>query len=118
MLNKSNFNCMTVIKRFSAFSLPMYFTDTTEYLRDLLQKHYQSIQSFHGDQVELICHQEALTKIQAEAPTSKIEWALNGVAISQDGMRVIMKNNSNLGNVFKSSEICTCVIRSTNFMFT
>jgi len=108
---------MTVIKRFSAFSFPVYFTDTMEYLRDLLRKHYQSIQSLHGDQVELICDQEALSKIQAEAPTSKIKWALNGVEISQDGTRVTMKNNSNLGNVCMLSVTCTCVICSRNFIF-
>ena len=116
MLNKLNFNCMTVIKRFSAFSFIVYFTDTMEYLHDLLRKHYQSIQSLHGDLVELICHQEALSKIQAEAPTSKIKWALNGVEISQDGRRVVMKNNSNLGNACMSVT-CTCVIHSRNFIF-
>ena len=88
-----------------------------EYLHDLLRKHYQSIQSHHGNQVELICHQEALSKIQAEAPTSKIKWALNGVQISQDGMRVIIKNNSNLGNACMLSVTCACVIRSRNLIF-
>jgi hypothetical protein len=88
-----------------------------EYLHDLLRKHYQSVQSLHGDQVELICHQEALSKIQAEAPTSKIKWALNGVEISQDGTRVIMKTNSNLGNARMLSVTCTCVIRSRNLIF-
>jgi hypothetical protein len=88
-----------------------------EYLHDLLRKHYQSIQSLHGDQVELICHQEALSKIQAEAPTSKIKWALNGVEISQDRTRVIMKNNSNLGNACMLSVTCTCVIHSRNSIF-
>jgi hypothetical protein len=88
-----------------------------EYLHDLLWKHYQSIQSLHGDQVELICHQEALSKIQAEAPTSKIKWALNGVEIDQDGTRVMMKNNSNLGNVCMLSVTCTCKIHSRNLIF-
>ena len=67
------------------------------------------MQSLHGDQVELICHQEALSKIQAEAPTSKIKWVLNDVEISQDGARVIMKNNSNFGNACMLSVTCTCV---------
>jgi hypothetical protein len=87
-----------------------------DYLHDLLRKQYQSIQSLHGDQVELICHQEALSKIQAEAPTSKIKWALNGVEIKQDGTRVIMKNNSNLGNACMLSVARTCVIHSRNFI--
>jgi DeoR/GlpR family transcriptional regulator of sugar metabolism len=88
-----------------------------EYLRDLLRKHHQSIQSLQGDQVELICHQEALSKIQAEAPTSKIKWALNGVTIIPDGMTVIIKNNSNLGNALMLSVICTCIIHSRNVIF-
>jgi hypothetical protein len=88
-----------------------------EYLRDLLRKHHQSVQPLQGDQVELICHQEALSKIQAEAPTSKIKWALNGVTISPDGTRVIITNNSNLGNAPMLSVIYTCIIHSRNFIF-
>jgi hypothetical protein len=88
-----------------------------EYLRDHLRKHYRSVQSLQGDKVELICHQEALSKIQAEAPTSKTNWALNGVTISPDGTRVIMTNNSNLGNALILSVISTYTIKSRNFTF-
>jgi hypothetical protein len=70
-----------------------------EYLRYLLRKSHQSSQVLQGHQVELICNQEALGRIQTEAPTSVIKWALNGVNVTLDGMRVFMKNNNNLGNL-------------------
>jgi hypothetical protein len=70
-----------------------------EYLRYLLRNSHQSLQVLQGHQVELVCHQEALGRIQTEAPRSVIKWALNGVDVSLEGKRVVMKNNSNLGNL-------------------
>jgi hypothetical protein len=71
-----------------------------EYLRHLLRNKYQNFQALQGDQVELTCNQEALHRVHTEAPTSAIKWALNGVNVRPDGTRVIMKNNSNIGNVY------------------
>lgn len=87
------------MKRFSGVKFLQYFTDTTEYLRYLLRKSHQSSQVHQGREVELICHQEALGRIQTEAPTSVIKWALNGVDVNLNETRVFVKDNNNLGNL-------------------
>lgn len=75
-------------------------SDTKEYLQNLLRKEHQSLQTLQGTQVELMCHQEALDRVQTEAPTSVTKWDLNGVTVSPDGIRVIIKDNGNMGNVY------------------
>lgn len=87
------------MKRFSGVKFLQYFTDTTEYLRYLLRKSHQTSQVLQGQQVELICDQEALSRIQTEAPTSVIKWALNGVDVNLKETRAFVKNNNNLGNL-------------------
>jgi hypothetical protein len=99
------------MKRFSGVQFLQYFTDTMEYLRYLLRKSHQSSQVLQGHQVELICHQEALGRIQTEAPRSVIKWALNGVDVNLEGMRVFMKNNSNLGNLITLFTVHTQLIQ-------
>lgn len=84
---------------FSSFILKI-FSDTKKYLQNLLRRKHQSLQALQGDRVELTCNQEALEIVRTEAPTSIIKWALNDVDVSPDGIRVIMKNNSNIGNVY------------------
>jgi hypothetical protein len=76
-----------------------YFTDTSKYLRNLLREKHQSLQALQGEQVELNCHEEAVQRVQTESPMSVIKWALNGVKVRPDGMRVTIENSSNLGNV-------------------
>lgn len=70
-----------------------------EYLRYLLRSNHQGFQVLQGQQVELTCHQDALRRIQNEAPTSVIKWSLNGVDVSQEGTRVVMNHNKNLRNL-------------------
>ncbi|XP_069687396.1 uncharacterized protein [Periplaneta americana] len=86
--------------------------DTSEYLRDTLQRTHQSLYATEGDKIELTCRQEAVSKVLNEAPTSTIKWALNGLHINPDKKRILLKNNSNLvikRTEYHDSGVYTCM---------